>query len=288
MTGFGSATVESGAQKLLTEIRSVNHRYCDVRLRIPSEFQSFGFALEALVRRRISRGRVDVTMTLGAGSGQFRSPLIDFDLAKGYHTMLTRLAGDLGVPPKIDLRTVVSLPGVVGPSQSPVDPGALRPSAEATVQQALDALMTMRDREGQALGQELREHLSTVEGMVLELRSSVPEATLARKERLERRLGELNHEYGVDPIRLAQEVSILVDRSDFTEELERLESHTQQFASFLGLSEPVGRKLDFLLQEMNREANTMGSKCGHAATAHRVVGLKAELERMREQVQNVE
>lgn len=286
MTGFGAAREEDSDRIVAVEARSVNHRYLDVRVHLPGELARLSAPIEATVKKRLSRGRVDVTVQVGRpGSGE-GAVTVDVERAEAYRDAYRRLAEALSMEDDISVTTLAAAPGVLSARDSTDDVELSH--VERALEVALDRLGAMREAEGRALEKELRNHLARVEDLVDRIRVAVPETMADRKAKLERRLQDLLQDTQLDPMRLAQEVAILADRTDVTEELQRLSSHCSQFRDMLGSSERIGRRLDFLIQEMNREANTIGSKCSHAEIAYLIVDIKAELERMREQVQNVE
>lgn len=289
MTGFGGATEETADRLYAIELRSVNHRYCDVRTHMPSDLSALGKSLEGIVRKRIARGRVDVTVSVTLVGQETVRPRIDLARARGYAEAFRELTAAIGSDEKARASQIFTMPGVLeSPDTSPNHEEALK-AIEPALQRALDDLVTMRRAEGEALARDLTARLEAAAGLAKQVGGQLERAVEDRKRKLEQRLKDLlDTETVLDPARLAQEVAIIADRVDVTEELERLDSHCNQFSRLLSKDEPVGRKLDFLIQEMNREANTIGSKCSDAAVAHVVVDLKAELERMREQIQNVE
>lgn len=289
MTGFGVGRASESGFLVAVELRSVNHRYCDIRLRMPSELSGLDSRVEALIRRKVERGRIDGSVTVSAGADAATIPDVDWARARGYRDRILALAETLGLEPNLSLETLVGLPGVLrGGGESRIDPTGVQQGLEAAAVQALDALMAMREDEGRRLELDLVQRLATVESLAKQIEILIPTAIEERRSRLEGRLQELLGAASMDPMRLAQEVAILVDRSDVSEELTRLSSHVEQLRATFGAAEGVGRRVDFLLQELNREANTLGSKTSHAAISHLVVELKVEIERMREQAQNLE
>lgn len=288
MTGFGTARIVERERLFVCEVRSVNHKYCDIRLRLPKELLAFESRAQNLIRARVARGRIDLSIELHAAPGAVPKPEVDEPLAAAYFSGISAVATRLGLAegPSIDL--IAGLPGVVRAPDRSLELEAYESALEGAVKSALDELDGMRAREGAALSAELARLLESIEAEVDGITRETPVANRQRRDRLEERLRELLEGSSADPIRVAQEVAILVDRSDVTEEIARLRSHVEQSRRLLAAPEPVGRKLDFLLQEMHREANTIGSKSGSAVLSHMVVDLKSALERMREQVQNVE
>jgi len=215
-------------------------------------------------------------------------PQVDAALARAWRSALSEVAKATGVTDEVSLRDLATLPNVVRLEEKTVDLEAAGQALAAALKEALDALAAMREREGVNIGNDLTARIDLVEKLVGEVQALVPEALTQHRDRLSERVSELASGVAVDPQRLAQEVAFLAERTDVAEELTRLGSHLAQFRALLSATEPTGRKMDFLVQEMHREVNTTGSKSQHAGISQRVLALKAELERIREQVQNVE
>lgn len=289
MTGFGSASAQTDDLALAVEVRSVNHRHLDVRTHLPPELTALGKGIEELVRKRLARGRVDVSVQVGPRGRDDPRPLVDLEAARAYFAACQHVAQALELPVTLTAEHVVdAISNLRPPPEPPPDLDALETSLRAATEEALDALATMRDAEGRSLAAELAGHVERIGSLRATIVGDVERVVREKKKKLEQRIQELLGDTTLDPSRIAQEIALLADRMDVTEELERLASHCDQFNGLLSMDSAVGRKLDFLVQEMNREANTIGSKCADAAVAHVVVELKAELERMREQAQNVE
>ncbi len=288
MTGFGAAHRSDGYRVLSVEARSVNHRYCDVRFSVPRDLEALTLDLEEAVRRRIRRGRVDIAMAVTFAPESSVEPNVDIPRAEAYWAAYRRLAEALGRPAEISLTTIAQAPGVFRAPEARVDAEEDLKMVREALAEAVDGLISMRVAEGRKLGAALEGHLDAVASLRQVVRDRIPVAVGERQDRLRKKVDELLADRGVDESRMLQELVLLAERADVTEELERLESHIGQFRKLLVSEDAVGRKMDFLIQEMNREANTVGSKCNDATVAHLVVDLKAELERMREQVQNVE
>lgn len=287
MTGLGVAETPLDGGLLLAEIRSLNHRFVEVRVRMPPELSEHAFFVEQRTRERRTRGRYDVTVRLDTSAS---TPRLDTARARALYADLCRLRDELAPGTELPLTAVAALPGLIvtGPSLAP-DP--IRRALGTVVDRALTALDEMRRLEGATLHAELLRRLESARHHVAAMTDEAPRLAEAVRSRLQQRLDKLlgtASSAEIDPLRLEAEVALLAERSDVAEELVRLDSHLAQFESLLGEDEPVGRRLDFLLQEMGRETNTIGAKCQDADVSHRVVELKAELERMREQVQNVE
>ncbi len=287
MTGFGSGSARDEQCSYNVEIRSVNHRYCDVRTHLPSELSTLQGHFDSRVRKRAQRGRVDVTISMSYLPTVSVMPRIDLARARGYQKAYQELSDALEMKAELTLETIASSPGVLRSPEFTKEAEALLEVLSPAVDQAMEGLMRMRKQEGESIQKEIEAHLKKIIVWVEEVAKLVPVAVQEKKGRLEKRLQELLEDNAIEPMRLAQEVAVIVDRTDITEELERLGSHLNQFHTMLSSDDLVGRKLDFLLQEMNREVNTIGSKSGNTGIAHRVVELKSELERVREQVQNI-
>jgi uncharacterized protein (TIGR00255 family) len=287
MTGFGSGDAPLGLGKVVVEARSVNHRYLDVRVRLPAELVDRSLFLEQRAREKLSRGRFDLTVRYEGPPP--RATRLDVERARAVYRDLARLRDELAPGTDLPISALVSLPDVFVAT-----PTFATESADGALGAAFDAalgrLETMRTDEGVVLAKELRARLGTCRSLHARVGERAPEAVKAAEIRLRTRVSRLLSQVGadLDPGRLEAEVAVIADRSDVTEELVRLESHFSQVESLFGAAEPVGRRLDFLLQEMAREVNTIGAKSQDAELGHLVVELKSEVERMREQVQNVE
>jgi len=288
MTGFGAGRAKAGEEELSVELKSLNHKFCEVKLRLPRELSSLELALGKLIKERVSRGAVEVTVKRTSTGGGEAVPTVDVALAREYQRALTELAATLGLKSELRVQDVAFQPGVLRMEERGVDVGQATLAGTAAVEQALVALTRMRETEGAAIRADLASRLGLVERVAGELRELAPTAVEEYQRRLSERVAELARTVAVEPARLIQEVAIFAERTDVAEEMTRLTSHLAQFRDLLDSAEPSGRKMDFLVQEMHREVNTTGSKSQHPAIASRVVALKAELERIREQVQNVE
>jgi uncharacterized protein (TIGR00255 family) len=287
MTGFGSGRGSAGGEDLDVEIRSVNHKYCEVKVRLPRELAALEVEVTKAVRERLARGGIDVAVRRPTSSAAL-APRVDVALAESYARAFGEIRARLGLPGAVTLGDVISADGVVRLEERAVDVDAAREALRTSLGLALDALVAMRALEGEALARDLRGRLDAVEALVERAAELVPRAIEHHRSRLSERIQELTRGIPLDPARLAQEIALFADRTDVTEEVTRLRSHVAQVRALLASAEPAGRKLDFLVQEMHREVNTIGSKSQSAEIATVVVGAKAEIERMREQVQNVE
>lgn len=287
MTGFGSGRGAAGGEEVVVEVRSVNHKFCEVKVRLPRELSPLELDLTRAVKDRLARGGIEVAVRR-AGAGGSMAPRVDAALAEAYARAYAEVAARLGLHGQVTLSDIIAAEGVIRLDDRDADLDAARAASERAVAQALDALVNMRVREGEALRRDLEARLTTVEALVVKVEALAPQAVEHHRARLAERVVELTRGVPLDPSRLAQEIALLAERTDVAEEVTRLRSHVAQARQLLGSGEPAGRKLDFLVQEMHREGNTIGSKSQHAEISGVVVSLKAEIERMREQVQNVE
>ncbi|MBK5276988.1 MAG: YicC family protein [Desulfuromonadales bacterium] len=288
MTGYGKGDATSEQGGFSVEIRSVNHRYGEVSVRLPRAFLSQENEIKRLVSSTLKRGKIDVTVQWDEASGVDAIPQLNSELAQGYCDAFNLLSAKLGLPGEVPLALILAQKGVMRDNGVTVDEAGLLPQLTQSVQSALSAIDGMRTREGEALAADLLARRKQIAEWVEQIRERTPLMVAEYKQKLATRLEQLLGDVEMDPARLAQEVALLADRCDITEELVRLSSHFKQFDEALRLKEPVGRKLDFLMQEMNREVNTIGSKANDAAIASLVIQIEAEMEKMREQVQNVE
>ncbi len=286
MTGFGVGEAKLGAGRICLEARSVNHRFLELRVRLPRELGDHSVFVEQLLRPRLSRGRVDVTVHWEGGHG---GVALDRDRARAALRALRELAGELGHHGEVPLSLLSAVPDLFVPAAD-AERGDVREALTAAAERCLTELDTMRRHEGAALAQDLAERLDGVRGIHGRLVELIARSAPRYRERVRARVGRLLDAVNtrVDEGRLEQELVLLAEHTDVTEELTRLGAHVEQFAALLAAADPVGRRLDFVLQEMSREANTLGAKAIDAEITVQVVELKAELERLREQAQNVE
>jgi uncharacterized protein (TIGR00255 family) len=288
MTGFGRKQAPWADASVTAEVRAVNHRFLEVACRLPRPLQGMEDAFKKAVQQRCRRGRVELTVTIQTGKGRGGSINLDQPLAAEYHRALRRLKTSLKLPGSIDVALIAGLRDVLTVSELSPEDSTLTALVPQLVDDALDQMLAMRKQEGLALAKDMQGRLQTMQDHRLAVSGRAPivvqEAFGRMKERIEKLLGN-----DVPDIpRLHQELAMYADRGDITEEIVRLDSHMLQFDQQLTGMESVGKTLEFLLQEMGREVNTIGSKANDAAIAGHVVQMKAELERLREQVQNVE
>ncbi len=287
MTGYGKGEASGEPGRCIVEVKTVNNRYGEVSIKMPRSFLGYEHEVRKAVATRVKRGKADLFVQWEPTQAEVVVPSVNHAVARGYKQAFEALAHDLHVSAEIPLALIVSQRNVLQESVSE-EQSDLLPLVLQAVERALDSLDQMRRREGEALRIDLAERRRELSGLVEQVRVRAPQVTAEYHVKLQQRLAKLLGGAELDPQRLAQEVALLADRCDITEELVRLESHFSQFDDALDLKEPVGRKLDFLMQEFNREVNTIGSKANDAAVTSLVVQMKAELEKMREQVQNIE
>ncbi len=286
MTGFGAADGAVAGGRLRLEIRSVNHRHLSVQLKVPGQLSDAEGAIRERLRGHFERGHVTVAGRWLEEPAAADAVTVDVERARALVAALRKLGRDLQLTGKVDLPTVARLPEVVRvtrPEAPPDGDGVL-----ALLDRAARACVAEREREGAALSADLLARLEALAALARAIAAAAPERVVRERDRRAAAVQELAGGVAVDPARLAQEVAVFADRTDVAEEITRLRSHVAQVRALLSASDPAGRKLDFLVQEMHREANTIGSKSQHAEISAVVVALKAEIERMREQVQNVE
>jgi uncharacterized protein (TIGR00255 family) len=289
MTGYGKSMVAGDDFSVSVDLKTVNNRFLDIHLRVGSELAALEPSIKKRISSRLSRGRVDVTVSMERVSQiayEINRPLI-----AGYVSALKQLQQDFNIAGELDINVIARIPGALQPARNGIDE-RMTAALDRAMDQALDELEKMREQEGEALKKELRERVQKIEALVPIIENSAAGLADAYRLRLQKRISELLNRGGqvieIDPVRLAQEVAYLADRSDVSEEMVRLRSHLSQFQEALEASGDAGKMLDFLLQELNREANTTLSKSTDLAIKEAGLAIKAEVEKLREQVQNVE
>lgn len=290
MTGYGRAENTGDGRMISVEVRSINGRYSEYNIRLPRSISTLEPKLRKLIQQRVPRGTVSLSVTLSRAD-RSGLPGVDMEAARHYRDLLKGMKKELKLGGKVDLRTLVRFSDIFTAPEAPEDEVRGWQLIRQPLEQALEALNSMREAEGERLQAELEKRLGRVEkGLALILKLAPKRVQEARKALSERIGKALPAATGDSELarRLAQEAVLMADRLDVTEECVRLKSHVQAFRATLKSSQPVGKRLDFLLQEMNREANTIGSKANHSGIAQAAVGLKEEIEKMREQVQNIE
>ena len=290
MTGFGRGTVAGEDFKVAVEIKTVNNRYLDIHLRLGQELNSLEMNLRKLISSRLSRGRVDLNISFERSATTTYE--INRPLVAGYINVLREIQQEFNLAGDVDIASVIRLPGALTTARDGMDEASVA-GIERAIGEALDDLERMRESEGAALAGEMRGRVAKIEAEVPVIESAAEGLGDAYRQRLQKRIGELVNRGGgptveLDAGRLAQEVAYLADRSDISEELVRLRSHLEQFRATIDSPGEVGKRLDFLSQELNREANTVLSKSTEISIKDAGLAIKAEVEKLREQVQNVE
>ncbi len=288
MTGYGQGRCEVAGRRLVVEIRSVNHRFLELKMRLPWANPLVEQKVGQSVRQRLERGAVSVSVRDEGGAELAPEVTANLALARTYHRALEEIRASCGISAPVDLAVIAAQPGVLTIGEGASDGEAIAAQLAPGVTRALDELIAARKREGEALRADLTLRIANLRQIAADLRQLAAAAPDEARKRLSERLARLTAPADVDPQRLAQEVAILADRADVTEEVTRLGAHLDEVARLVSDEKPAGRRLDFLAQELHREVNTIGAKTQRSEMALRVVDGKSEVERLREQVQNVE
>lgn len=287
MTGYGKAERQLGNGRITVEMRSVNHRYGEISVKLPRALICFENDVRKAASERLKRGKIDIFVQLDTVAA-CRPPVVNIPLAKAYFDAFSSLREELGLEEPVPLSLIAAQKDVLTVMEGD-DAGAdMREGLLAAVADAVEAMEAMRLREGAELAHDLRTRRGTLASLVERIQEQAPTVPREYAEKLTARIAQLGVGAMPDESRIAQEVALMADRCDITEELVRFGSHLVQFDGALDTGEPVGRKLDFILQEMGREVNTMGSKANDGEITSCVVAMKAELEKIREQIQNIE
>ena len=288
MTGYGRGEAAQKGVKITVEISSVNRKQSEIGVILPRDLEILEAQVRDAINHRVSRGRLTVRIAASAAEGAGKM-LLDVELAREYVKDLRKLAKELKLPDGLTLDLIARAPDVMRPAGEIADAEALWPAVSKALKTALDALIKMREREGQHLAKDLKQRIASLRQSVAKVEQCAPQVAQRYREQLIERIKAAGIPVpGVDDERLIKEVFYFADRSDITEEITRLKSHFQQFDDCVAQKEPVGRTLDFLAQEINREVNTIGSKANDTGLSREVVAMKAEVEKFREQIQNVE
>lgn len=288
MTGFGRAEGATTLGKVVVESRSVNHRYCDINIKLPKRLSLFENRVKEIVRSQVSRGRIDVSLRLD-GVGEERVQLsVDLDLAGQYYRVLRDLKERLQLKDEVTLALLAGAKDLITVKEESGDIEPYWQEVLPILKQSFKNMDDMKRLEGESLTKDLQQRLEHIAQQLQIIKQQFPSRLKATFTRLHDRLRSLLEGMESDPLRFQQEVGFLAERMDITEEIVRGESHLAQFGTLLGGNEPVGRKMDFLLQEINREINTVSAKANDAEISQSVVEIKSELEKIREQVQNIE
>ena len=288
MTGYGRVVALLDGRNIAVEAKSVNHRFLEISLRTPSALFPLEMEYKKKIGERFKRGRIDVSIRLEGEGADTSKVNLNLDIAHNYFDVLNRLKDEFHFQEPITLKSLTVFRDIfTPPSETELSPDFLS-QVEKTLQEALSMLMNMRQDEGMALYSDMQMRLKVITEIMETIRLRAPQVVLEYQKRLADRIKELTAGYVLDDARLAQEVAIMADRCDITEELVRMHSHINQFEALLQSEDAEGKKIDFLLQEMNREINTIGSKSNNAEIARQVIEAKSELGKLREQAQNIE
>ncbi len=288
MTGFGREQCVIDQYDIMVEIKSVNHRYYEFSSRLPRQYNYLDEKLKSLVKGNISRGKVEVSVTVNNLNGREANIKADRLLAEGYINALLEINADIGLDDDLKLSNLLRLPDIFNVQRETVDEDYIWSIVKQAAESAIEKFVVMRRNEGRAMKADLLEKLGNVESMLAEVERHAPETVENYRERLFQKLQEVLSEREIDEQRILMEAAVFAEKIAVDEETVRLHSHIKQFGELLDSDEPVGRKLDFLVQEINREINTIGSKAQNLEITKCVVNMKAEVEKLREQIQNIE
>jgi len=288
MTGFGRCEQLLNGNTIAVELKSVNHRYFECAARLPRTYNFLEDKLKALLQSRIARGKVDVSLTVTRTEGAANEIHVNRELAQTYLDALREIAEATGVPCGATARDLAGYPDVLTVERAGIDEDAMWQDVKAVADCALDRFLAMRETEGERLRADILSRLDRIEELTGEVERLSPQTLENYRSRLYQKITEVLADRTIDEARVLTECAIFADRIAVDEETVRLRSHAAQYRKILSSDEPVGRKLDFLTQELNREANTIGSKAQDVAVAGVVVALKSEIEKIREQIQNLE
>ncbi len=289
MTGFGRGRAQNDSLALVVEVRSVNSRYCEMSTRMPRPLAEYETAIQNQVKQSITRGRISISVQPETGGDVAMPVQVDLAQVRAYAHLLRTIAREAGIDEPVSLAHLLNFPDLISTVEETLAPGeSIRDLLTTATAEAIANFTAMRLQEGEALRQDLEMRLRAIDAGLREVETRAPERIAEARNRMTERLAELFGDDRVDRDRLEMEISLLADRLDVTEECVRLASHLQMFRDAMASDEPVGRKLNFIVQEINREVNTIGSKANDARVAHLAVEMKEELEKIREQVQNIE
>lgn len=288
MTGYGSAKGSVEGQEITVELKSVNNRYLDCSVRLPRNFLFAEDTVKQAVSAGVSRGKVDVFVSAQASQDSGTVVSVNEELARGYRDAVARIAETLGLESGLNAFSLARFPDVLTVERRELDKDKAAAALSEITAKAVEEFNAMREREGERLRRDMLRKLETIEGLVSVVEERSPQTVKEYRERLEARLRDILADRSLDEQRVITEAAIFADRTAVDEETVRLRSHIAQFRTMLEEGSPIGRKMDFLVQEFNRESNTIGSKCSDASLAKVVVDLKSEIEKIREQLQNVE
>jgi uncharacterized protein (TIGR00255 family) len=288
MTGYGRGEVDHAGAKFSVELNSVNRKQSDIVVNLPRDLVELEPRIRQTINEKVSRGRTNVFVALHDGASGIHNLALDTALARSYHEAMLTLQKELSAPGEITIGTILQAPGVMRSPEHSIDAEKAWPVLQKALALALADLIKMREREGKHLAKDLIHRLKVLRTEIKQVRALYPDVVKKYRGALFERIEKAGVNLPLDDERLLKEIAIFADRADISEELTRLESHLAQFAHHLRKNEPVGRTLEFITQEIFRELNTLGAKSNDAAISQRVVACKAELEKIREQIQNLE
>lgn len=288
MTGFGRAEVSSPVGSLTVELSSVNNRFLEMSVRIPRQLSLLEMQIRELISSRVNRGQINLSVTLDDTDALVQRTLINKRLAAAYTKQLRALAKELKMEGDISLEELVLIPDILKPDKEKVDHEQVWKLVEKALTKALTDLIAMRKKEGQAMATDMQQRLVAMKKAIAEIEKRSTGATEVYRDKLQQRISSLLESGQAEKLRLEEEIALFAERTDITEECTRLKSHIDLYQQALKMKEPAGKRLNFILQEMNREANTIGSKCSEFAISSLAISLKEEIEKLRELVQNVE
>lgn len=288
MTGFGAGDAETADFKVHIEVKAVNQRFLETNYHMPYSMNMFENQLTKKIKEYASRGKLDINIRFQDLRDKAVTVKVDKGLVAAYGQALQEISSQLELSAPVTAAQIASYPDVLKLNEENADLEAAQPVLMQAMEQALESFVAMREAEGQNIQRDLLARIDTLENFVGELEKLAPEIVAAYRQRLENLLREYLAKEDIEESRIIQEVALFTDKVNYTEETVRLRSHFDQFRQIITAGEPVGRKLDFLIQEMNREINTVASKANSAGAAHFVVDVKSEIEKIREQIQNIE
>lgn len=289
MTGFGKGESEDNIRHFSVEIKSVNTRYNDIIIKMPKHLTQFEDSIRKLIKSKVNRGRLDVYISLEYIGDSGVDVKVNLPLATSYKKAVENLCDELNINDKVSIDLLTRFPDIITIEKKEDNEDEVWKTLKEAIEIAMEKLIIMRINEGEELAKDIRERAYKIKERVKDIEKRSPEIVVEYKEKLWNRIDELlEDKYELDENRLMNEVAIFADRYDINEEIVRLYSHIDQLLNTLKIDGPVGRKLDFIIQEMNRETNTIGSKVGDIAITNHVIEMKSELEKIREQIQNIE
>ncbi|HPD57031.1 MAG TPA: YicC family protein [Smithellaceae bacterium] len=288
MTGYGRSEAAWQGKKIIVEMKSVNHRFLEISLRLPTVLFPMEAELKKKITEKCKRGRIEVSIRMEEENNSTAKAHLNLEAARGYFEILSRIKEEFKLSDEVSLRTLASFRDIFTTTSEVQLSDDLVNVVNDSLREALSVMVQMRREEGIAMYEDMQGRLGAIRGLIDEIKARAPQVVFEYQKRLAERIKELTSGYQMDEGRLVQEVAIMAERSDITEEIVRLQSHIKQFEDLLQSDEAEGKKIDFLLQEMNREINTSGSKSNDLEIARRVIEAKSEMSKLREQAQNIE